>query len=71
MSHAVDYLDGTKTYFKDNKLHRIDGPAFIDSDGTEKWFFHGKLHRTDGLAIVYPDGKEEWCVYDERIEKQY
>ena len=52
--------DGTKRWFKDNVLHRTDGPAVEWGDGTKRWFLNGKLHRTDGPAIE--DESPQWCV---------
>lgn len=35
---------GNKTWFKNGKLHREDGPAIETSDGSKYWYFKGKLH---------------------------
>ncbi len=31
-------------YYKDNKLHRIDGPAIIHADGDVSYYIEGVLH---------------------------
>ena len=41
-------------------LHRLDGPALIDSDGYNAWYVGGQLHRTDGPAIVTSLGDQRW-----------
>ncbi len=53
--------DGTQRWWKDGKLHREDGPAYISSDGYQAWWKDGYLHREDGPAIIYPCGYQRWC----------
>ena len=57
---AIEFYDGTQLWYRHGFLHRIDGPASVDSNGEKMWYLNGDLHRDDGPAIVYPDGKEEW-----------
>lgn len=40
---AVEYADGTKEYWLNDKLHRSDGPAIEYYDGSKCWFWHGTL----------------------------
>ncbi|WP_175912367.1 hypothetical protein [Burkholderia metallica] len=54
--------NGTVEYFKDDKLHREDGPAMIDADGYKVWFVNGLRHRLDGPAVLGPDGHQAWYV---------
>ena len=35
---AVEWADGTKEWWVDDKLHRLDGPAIENADGTKRWF---------------------------------
>ena len=35
------FLDGTKHWLVDNKLHREDGPAVDFVDGTKLWYLNG------------------------------
>jgi hypothetical protein len=60
-------LTGTKRYYKDNLLHREDGPAKEFTNGTKMWYINGKLHRTDGPAIEYTGGNKYWYLDDKRI----
>jgi hypothetical protein len=57
---------GSKRWYLNNKLHRIDGPAVEYADGTKYWYFHGELHRTDGPAIEYANGTKFWYLNGER-----
>jgi len=49
-------------WFKNDKLHKIDGPAKKLEKGTEKWFFEGKLHRVDGPAVTTFTGTKKWYL---------
>ena len=51
---------GTKSWFLNGKLHRVDGPAVEDASGTKRWFLNDKLHRTDGPAVEDTDGSKHW-----------
>ena len=74
------YKDGSINYerwYKDNKLHRLDGPAYIVyyQDGSiyyEHWYKDDKYHRLDGPAHIdyYEDGSisnEEWYKDDKKL----
>jgi len=47
-------------WFKEGKLHRVDGPAIEYKNGTKFWYLEGLRHRIDGPAIECPDGHKEW-----------
>ena len=51
---------GTIEWYQNDKLHRLDGPAFEDADGYKAWFQNNKLHRLDGPAIEWADGDKSW-----------
>jgi hypothetical protein len=53
-------------WFKDDKLHREDGPAMVCSDEAEEWFFNGVHHREDGPAKTWPNGGKEWWQHGVR-----
>jgi len=53
---------GTKLWYVNDKLHRIDGPASEWADGTKYWYQNGELHREDGPAIERYDGHKSWFV---------
>ena len=40
-SRVVVYKDGTKRWCKDNKFHRVDGPAIEWVDGIKEWWYKG------------------------------
>jgi hypothetical protein len=39
---AIEYVNGSKTWYRHGLLHREDGPAIDRSDGYKKWFIYGK-----------------------------
>jgi len=55
---------GTKYWYHDNKLHRVDGPAVEYADGSKEWYLDGKRHRADGPAIEWADGGKSWYLDD-------
>lgn len=61
-------LYGDKYWYRNNKIHRIDGPAIEYKNGSKKWYLNGKCHRLDGPAIEYADGYKEWYIEGELID---
>ena|SRR5579859_1240760 len=59
-------LTGTKCWYLDNKLHRLDGPALEYSNGDKYWFLNDQLHREDGPAIEYATGSRFWLFHNQR-----
>lgn len=44
--------DGTEKWYKDDVLHREEGPAVIGDNGTSLiWFQNGQMHRDNGPAM--------------------
>ena len=62
MSDPVISENGTKVWYEDGKLHRVDGPAVIYANGGKVWWVDGKRHRVDGPAIEYANGDKVWWV---------
>ena len=53
---------GTKFWYQNGKLHRLNGPAVEHADGSKFWYQNGMLHRLDGPAaeILDPAGYKAW-----------
>ena len=66
MNPVIDE-DGDKTWFKNRKLHRDDGPAIEWADGSKEWYKNGYLHRDDGPAYEGVDGSKFWYKNGKRI----
>jgi hypothetical protein len=63
---AIEYVNGGKEWWFNDKLHRKDGPAVSWADGHKEWWFDGRLHREDGPAIERNNGDIEWWLNGER-----
>ena len=46
--------------YKNDELHRDNGPAVIRSNGTKGWYKNGLCHRDDGPAVIVSDGYQAW-----------
>ena len=57
---AVEWSNGTKSWYQNGLRHRTDGPAIECPDNSKYWCQNGQLHRTDGAAVEYDDGTKEW-----------
>jgi len=62
---AIEYTNGSKYWYLDDRLHREDGPAAEYSDGSKHWYLNGERHREDGPAIEYASGSKHWYLNDE------
>ena len=65
---VTDY--GSTIYYKDDVIHREDGPAIIDFDGGRTWMIDGLRHREDGPAVTEPDGTKEWWLHGKLIRAE-
>jgi hypothetical protein len=43
-STVTEFDDGSQIWYKNNQLHREDGPAFIDNDGYQSWWINNKRY---------------------------
>jgi hypothetical protein len=74
---AIEYSEGDKCWYQNNKRHREDGPAIEFSTGTKCWYQNDKRHRIDGPAIEFANGEKSWyykgkqlmCFSQEQFEK--
>ena len=55
--------DGTKHYYKNNGLHRLDGPA-SEWKGNKYWYRKGFIHRIGGSAVEFYNGSRGWFLFD-------
>lgn len=49
----IKYDNGVKQWYKNNKLHRENGPAILYPNGDAQWYINGTLHRLDGPALIW------------------
>ena len=57
--------DSSECWYRDDVLHREDGPAIELLDGNKYWHLNGEKHREDGPAIEYFDGTKYWYFKDD------
>ena len=67
---AVEWADGTKSWWLNGHRHREDGPAIEYADGDKKWFLNGQCHREDGPAIECASGYKFWYLNDQRLSEE-
>ena len=61
------YDNRTEWLNKDDKLHRVDGPAIEYNDGDKHWYINGECHRDNDLpAVEWNDGSKSWYKNDLR-----
>ena len=41
----IEWADGSRIWWVDGQLHRVDGPALELPSGTREWWVHGKRVR--------------------------
>ena len=63
------FADGSKEWWQNGQLHRLDGPAIERADGTKEWRLNGQLHRLDGPAIELADGNKSWWINGKQLSK--
>ena len=61
---AIEYANGDKEWYQNNRRHREDGPAYERADGSKFWYMNGERHRLNGPAEILPRGNKFWYVND-------
>lgn len=69
---VIEWSNGSKEWFQNGLLHRIDGAAMEYTDGTKYWCQNNLFHRLDGPAIEQWNGKKEYWILDigSKIDKK-
>ena len=63
---AVVHGDGTRVWYRNERIHCDAGPAVVHADGTREWYRNERIHRDAGPAVERPDGTGEWWLNNER-----
>ena len=51
-------------YYKNDLLHREDGPALEYDNGYQKWYLNGLRHRDNNLpAVIYKNNDQEYWFH--------
>jgi hypothetical protein len=64
-----DDIDVIKRYYKNNKLHRDNGPAVVENclsgwDVASYWYKEGVIHREDGPAVELLDHMNDKVTHE-------
>jgi len=69
---AIEWANGTKSYYINGKHHREGGPAMETADGEKHYYINGQLHREDGPAVEWADGSKSYYINDKHLtEKEF
>jgi len=63
---AIEYSNGDKHWYQNDKRHREGGPACEYHKGDTSWYQNGKLHREDGPAFDWEDTKR-WYLNGKKL----
>ena len=63
-SVMVEWMNGTRMWYANGKLHRIDGPAIEWANGAREWYEDGLRGRMNGPALVCANGNKLWTRRD-------
>ena len=67
---AIEWANGSKEWYINDKLHREDGPACEYAAGGKHWCINGKLHREDGPAFEGADGGKQWYINGKQLTEE-
>ena len=70
LNQLLTQPNGCQEWWKDDELHRGDGPAVLYPDGEEHWYINGLRHRIGGPAITYSNGEKHWYEHGKFIKKE-
>ena len=64
---AIEFSNGLREWYQNDKLHRVGGPAIEYADGSKSWYQNGLRHRLDGPAVEDKNGHTAWYINNEEI----
>ena len=70
IEYTVKEDGNLQEWYLDGKLHREDGPAFID-DNYKEWWINDEKHREDGPAVIDGNYKEWYLNNVEYTEEEF
>lgn len=69
--YTVTVFKDRAEWYRDDVLHRDDGPAIEYKNGDGEWYQNGKRHREDGPAMDISNHKEWWINGVEYTEAEF
>ncbi len=67
---CIEWADGSKWWYLNGQLHRIDGPAVEWASGYKAWFQNDERHRLDGPAAEYFNGDKRWFLNGKELTQE-
>ena len=58
----VNHIEGSKYWYLNGQLHRVDGPAVERPNGSEEWWLNDRRHRENGPAVIEATGTTSWYL---------
>ena len=65
-SVCIQWINGSKCWYRNGRLHREDGPALIFINGDKYWRHSGRWHIKDGHAVEYANGDKLYYLNGKR-----
>ena len=59
---AVEWSDGSKQWWINNKLHRLDGPAVEWLDGRKAWYVNDKVYSKEEFNTIFGVSKDSAVI---------
>ncbi len=66
---AVEWANGDKSWWLNDKRHRTDGPAVEGASGAKYWYLNGMSHRVDGPAVELANGDKLWYLNGKNLNE--
>lgn len=63
MKNGLYIINGDKLWYKNDSIHREDGPAIEYTNGYKVWALNGRRHREGGPAVIYANGDKYWYTH--------
>jgi len=67
LNYIIEY-NNRKEWYKNGKLHRLNGPAIEYKNGFKKWYRNGILYQECGPKMIYNKHHKKWFINRELLE---
>ena len=67
VNHVIEFSN-RKEWYKNGKLHRINGPAVEYKNGCKKWYKNGILYKECGPDIIFDRIQKKWFINKKLME---
>jgi len=67
VNHVIEFSN-RREWYKNGKLHRINGPAVEYKNGCKKWYKNGILYKECGPDIIFDRIQKKWFINKKLME---